>query len=246
MKWFFTVVFVTVAFFGVATASTAFAQTPLPAAQQGKTIYDEASIISRDAAVRMESLHQELYQKTGVGLIILTVPKLQDETIGQLAVRAGHTWGAGKDDKGIVVALSVKDRKVFIATGYGVEGFLPDGKVGRIRDQYGIPFFKKNQFARGLETLSGVLALTSAQEYGVTLNGVTPHRNRVRRPRRSRFSGLLFLLLLLFVFSRRGGLPIIFFGGGGGFGGGGFGGGGFGGGGFGGGGFGGGGAGGSF
>jgi uncharacterized protein len=55
---------------------------------------------------------------------------------------------------------STGDRRVRVEVGYGLEGALPDGKVGAILDQYVIPRFKAGQFGQGL--LDGVDALITA------------------------------------------------------------------------------------
>jgi uncharacterized protein len=253
-----------------AMSGAAQAKTPLPRPSDATSVYDTGNVIDESTEGRMDTLHLELLQKTGFMLLVLTVPRLEDETIDELAVRAGHEWGVGsKKSGGVVVALSVEDRKIFIATGYGAEGFLPDGKVGAIRDE-ARPALKQNDFASGLALVSARVAEAAAAEFDVELTGMPdlPQQGGRRRSCAGSVFGLILLLFLLGSFFGRGrggrggrgggmgglwtgmllGNILSGMGGGrGGFGGGGFGGGGGGfGGGFGGGGFGGGGAGGDF
>ena len=206
----------------------------------------------------MERRHAELFRKTRVAIVVITVPRLEDEELSDFAVRVGSEWGAGKkgEDRGIVVAVTTEEPHIFVATGYGVEGFLPDGRVGSILDRYAVSPLRARSFSLALEETSAALVAACAAEYGVTIEGIDPSA----RPDRSRglpWPGLLFLLLIGLIFVGRSllGIPLglgrhrrgMWYGGG--FGGGGFGSGGFGGGGgggfggFGGGGFGGGGAG---
>jgi uncharacterized protein len=156
--------------------------------------------------------------------------------------------GKKGDDRGIVIALSLDPRKVRVETGYGVEGYLPDGKVGAIMDSEVIPHLREDDFSRGLLQASAALTSVAAQQSNLTIEGLQEKRNQGRTVGRGGggFFGLLFLVFLfLFVLSllrsplltalilsgmgRRGRGPGGF---GGGWGGGGFGGGGFGGGGF--------------
>ena len=60
-------------------------------------------------------------------------------------------WGIGKkgEDKGVLIFLTVKERKIRIETGYGVEGILPDGLVGEILDKYVVPFLKEGNYGKG-------------------------------------------------------------------------------------------------
>jgi len=248
-------------------ATVASAVTPLPA-RDGRSVYDTARVIRAEDVRQMESWHRALYDSTGVAIVVITVPRLEDETIDEFAVRAGSAWGVGKkgDDRGIVIALSMDPRRIHVATGYGVEGYLPDGKVGGILDSEVMPHLKAGDYSRGLLQASAAFTSVAAQQAGLAIDGLQEKRvqGRTRGRGGGGFFGILFLLVILFVvlssirnpvlaalilsgMGRRGRGPGGFGGGfgRGGFGGGGFGGGGFSGGfgGFGGGGFGGGGAG---
>jgi uncharacterized protein len=235
-----------VAFLGLALVARA--DTPLPVHDE-RTVYDGADVIEADDERALESLHRELFEKTGVAIVVVTVPELVDETIDGLALRIGESWGVGKkgEDRGIVVAFAHGDRKVHVATGYGVEGWLPDGRVGAILDAEALPAFRQDRFSAGLRNLSQALAQASADELGAKLEGATPEV-RTPPPAPVGLVGTIlgwaaFLLAAYFLvrrpgllgFALLGGLGRSFgrggsgFGGGGGFGG--FGGGGFGGGG---------------
>lgn len=247
----------------VAAATTALANTPLPA-RGDHSVYDAAGVIDDAHEQQLEATNTELMQRAGVAIVVLTVPKLVDETISELAVRVQQEWGVGikGKDEGVVIALSVADRKIFLATGYGSEGYLPDGKVGEIRDR-ATPALRANDFAGGLVLADLGVAQVAAAAHHVTLTGVPAMAATQRADEQSNLVTLIFLGVFALVaiggmFRGRGGrgggggfgsfaagaLLGSLFGRGGGSGGGGSGGGGFGG--FGGGGGGGGGAGGSF
>ena len=248
-----------VALVAVGSAGVCTAQVPLPP-PGGRSVHDRAGVISEPAEAAMEGLHREVYERTGVAIATVTVPSLDGEPLADFALRVGEEWGVGDkdEDRGIVVALALEEREIFIATGYGVEGYLPDGRVGRLIDRYAIPSLRQNDYSTALLRISEALAAASAAEFGVTLEGITarPRRDGPRSTERLSplriLGGLIFLAVMAYLAIRH---PTLFFllllsgmgrgGHRGGFGGGGFGGGsGFGG--FGGGGFGGGGAGRSF
>jgi uncharacterized protein len=243
----------------LAAASPGAARVTLPPAD-ATSVHDLAQVIAPEDSAAMERLHRELFDKTGVAIVVITVPGLDGEPIEDFALRVGTEWGAGKkgEDRGIVVAFAKAERRVHVATGYGVEEFLPDGRVGGILDTYAIPRFRENDFSQGLLRASQALVGAAAERYGVSIEG------SLRAPARGRggrgggplagLLGLLFMVLLFVLIARHPLLAFLLLSGrgrrGGGFGGGGFRGGGFGGGlgsggfgGFGGGGFGGGGAG---
>jgi len=200
-------------------------------------VNDFANVISPQYEQKLTQVTGELLKKTGVSVVVVTMPDIGGEDYNEYANRLYAAWGIGKkgQDRGVLIFVTLKERKMRIETGYGIEGLIPDGLAGEIRDQYIVPYLKRNQFGEGL--LNGTLAIASiiAKDARVNLTGQVP----VKRPAR-RGSGLLALapifLLLLVLFSmgrgRRGGLwPLLLllfmgrgFGYGGGYGRGGFGG----------------------
>jgi uncharacterized protein len=247
-----------------AAPAAAAVDIPPPA---GRSVHDPAGIIDAATEAVLEARHRALFDATGVAIAVIAVPRLEDEPIEDFALRVATTWGAGRkgEDRGIVIAFALEERRIFVATGYGVEGFLPDGRVGDILDSAVIPLLRRNEFARGLDRASAALAAAAAEEFGVTLEGLPAGIGRPARRAAPiltplELAGLILVLGILAGFlvagvlaAARGGGRRSFrrgYDGWTGFGGGGFGGGGFGGGGgsggfggFGGGGFGGGGAG---
>ena len=216
-----------------------------------------------DPATRrdLDALIEELKAKTGAEIAVVVVESTAPLTAFDYAMKIAEAWkpGARGKDNGVVFLVAVKDRDMFILTGYGVEGVLPDGKVGEIRDRLVVPAFRRGDYAGGIRAGTQAIAEIIATGAGVRLEGV---RSRpAARPQPTLLSSLLPLLVIIIFLILASRFPVgpTMFGGsgmrrrgfGGGFGdgfGGGFGGGGGGGGfgGFGGGGFGGGGAGGKW
>jgi uncharacterized protein len=241
-------------------ASAALAVVPQVPAVPREYVVDLAGIVNNNAKVRLDGYLRELEQKTTAQFVVLTVTSLQGEPIDQFSINVAHNkWKLGQKgkDNGVLLTVSLKDRKYRFEIGYGLEGVLPDSFVGTVGREYLVPYFKKGDYSDGIFAAAVAVSGRIASSQGVKITGMPELRNAyARRQGKGGLAGtiftLLFLvgavilfiknprlfLLLLFASSmggRRGGW------GGGGFGGGGFGGGGsFGGGG--GGGFGGGGA----
>ena len=233
----------------VALPAAALVRLPPP---EDRSIHDLAGVLSPDTVSALEARHTELFRKTGVALVVVTIRNVEGEPLGDFAVRVAKEWGVGKkgQDRGIVVANPTGEPHIFVATGYGVEGYLPDGRVGGILDRYVVGPLRSRDFDGAVRMTSAALTQASAQEFRVTIGG-TPEVSSgapIRRPLsavRVVFQLLLALIVLIILIRNPSLLFLLLLsgrGGRGGFSGGGFGGsGGFGG--FGGGGFGGGGAG---
>jgi uncharacterized protein len=235
---------------------SSLAQQPFP--RPKGLINDFANVISPSYEQQLESITTELLNKTDTPVVVVTMPDIGGEDYNEYANRLYETWGIGKkgEDRGVLIFVAIKERKMRIEVGYGLEGIIPDGLAGEIRDRYMIPYLKQNKFGEGLLNGTAAVAQIIAKDAGVKLTGQVPVKApKKRRSRFSFFPLLLIFFLFIFLGRRRGGswiffLPLLMGGGGPRYGGGGFGGsfGGFGGGfgGFGGGMSGGGGAGGSF
>lgn len=80
-----------------------------------------------------------------------------------------NEYGIGRDDKGILILLSVEDRDVRIEVGNALEEYINDAKAGRLMDIYAIPDFKENKFSDGLiklqdGTMKELSALMNGEE----------------------------------------------------------------------------------
>ncbi len=231
-------------------------------------VLDQAGMLSggeERALARKLTMYEDT---TSTAIVVVTLTSLDGAPVDDYAISLGREWGIGQKEKdnGVVVLVSKDDRKMFIATGYGVEGALPDAIANRIVERIMTPAFRQGRFYAGLDRGTDAIIEATMGEYTATESVSSSESD----------DGIsttliyIFLILAYFIGSsfwrrgggkkkgakkskrRHGGLPIIIWGGGGSHGGGGFGGGGSGGfggggfGGFGGGSFGGGGAGGSW
>ena len=226
-------------------------------------VSDFAHVLSPEATERLDSICSQLdHSAANAQIAVVTVKTLDGDDPADYADQLETRWKMGKkgSDRGVLVLLAVNDHKYRIEVGYGLEGILPDGKVGDIGRSM-IPDLRNNDFDGAMTLAVGQVAEDIADDAHVTLNLNAAAPQPQQQMEQEHSSGLGQLLLLIFVLIFFGGFSLLrmlfgwglFFGGwggggwGGGSGGAGFGGGGGDGfGGFGGGSFGGGGAGGSW
>lgn len=220
-------------------------------------VLDQAGMLTDVERQRLAQKLTAFEDTTSTAIVVVTVPRLDGVPISDYAISLGREWGVGQEgkDNGVVVLVSEEDRQMFIATGYGVEGALPDAVANRIIDQVMTPAFRQGQFYAGLDRGTDAIIQATRGEFTADQSRSSSEGGPT--------TALLFILLILVYFvgnsfrrrgrgrgarrsrRRHGNMPVVIWGGGGSRGGGGFsGGGGFGG--FGGGSFGGGGAGGSW
>ncbi len=171
--------------------------------QNHNWVNDYGNLISSRAEQVMNSLAQEVKQKTGAEIAILTVDNLQGLSHQDYATRLFEKWGIGEKNKdnGILFLLSIEDRKIWIETGYGMEAIIPDGKAGQILDENIVPFFKQGDYDRGF--YNGMLAATEiiAKDAGVQITGQgqaqVVRQNRSSRSRREKGGGLFMVIIFI-------------------------------------------------
>src|SRR5207245_2463646 len=98
---------------------------------------------------------------------VCTVPDLGDWTKEEFAVDLFRKWGLGHGKKhadGLLVLLvpgKPGHRKIKVEVGYGLEGLLPDGKLGALIDQYAVPALRRNDYGDAavklVDAFAGVL-----------------------------------------------------------------------------------------
>jgi len=170
-------------------------------------VNDFAGLIPQGDRQRMEILTKEVLQKTGTSLVVVTMETIGDADVPTYVNQLYQTWGIGKkgEDKGVLIFLALKERRIRIETGYGVEGILPDGRVGEILDTYVVPFLKEGQYGKGLYNALAAVSDVIAKDANVELTGeLKVYRPPRRRVRRIGLFPLFIIIFILFSFLRRG------------------------------------------
>lgn len=135
-------------------------------------VNDFADVIDDEVEDELQAIGASLYNQTTAQVVVVTVDSLDGYDVSEYALELGREWGVGSEesDNGVILLLSVNDRQVTIQVGYGLEGCLPDGKTGRVLDQYGVPHFTYDDFSTGLADTYKVLVSAVCEEYGVELS----------------------------------------------------------------------------
>ncbi|WP_185878603.1 TPM domain-containing protein [Blattabacterium cuenoti] len=120
-----------------------------------KKIYpvnDYAGVLSH---IQIQKLNEKLIQyskKTSTEILISIVRDLYGEDPNFLASKWGNKWHIGKKYKnnGIIILLSMNDKKISIQNGYGIEPYLTDFTTRRIIQKIK-PLLKKNLYYEAID-----------------------------------------------------------------------------------------------
>jgi uncharacterized protein len=191
-------------------------------------VADFAHVLSPETTQRIDSLCGQLsHSKANAQIEVVTIRTLDGDDIDDFTNRLEEKWKIGKkgSDRGVVLLFAIQDHKRRIEVGFGLEGILPDAKVGDIGRSM-VPALRAADYDRAVTT--GVLQIANviAADAGVPLQAQPQSQPQPqyihREPHHTSAIGLLFrigLIVLVLVFlGARGlfgfGLGMLFGGGG--------------------------------
>jgi uncharacterized protein len=162
---------------------------PAPAAY----FNDYANVVSPGTVAQLNQKLEDFERQSSDQIVVAIFPKLQsDSDVADYAVQVFRSWGVGQKDKnnGAVLFVFVQDHKLFLQTGYGLEGVLPDALCKRIIDEQITPRFKAGDYDGGLTAgVAAILAATKGEYQGTGTTVAAHHKS----------SGFGTVILIVFV-----------------------------------------------
>lgn len=144
---------------GFTALSAAEVLVPSP----GSYFHDEVGVIDQTTENAINSKLADYERATSNQIIVGIYKHMQsDNSVADYCTRVAQSWGVGQKghNNGAVLFVFVDDHKLYISTGYGLEGSLPDALCHRIIEEEITPYFKKGDFKHGI--ISGLNAIISA------------------------------------------------------------------------------------
>ncbi len=174
-----------------------------------RMVNDFSQLLSDNNRAALENKLQSFYYQTSTQIYVIILDDIHGYDIADFTFQLGEKWGVGTKgkDNGIVILMNPSaDRMhgdVFIATGYGLEEFVPDAITNRIVEYDMVPYFKEQRYYDGLDAATTtIIELTegkyTADEY-------------IQRRAGSGGAGTVigfiffFIILMSFVWGRRSG-----------------------------------------
>ena len=117
------------------------------------------NILSPSAVATMDSILYALEEKTGIQTLVVAVTGIEGGDCFDFAYRLGKEMGIGQKERnnGLVILLSTDERCIQFATGYGLEGVLPDAICKRIQSRHMVEHFGKDDWDAGM--VAGIRAV---------------------------------------------------------------------------------------
>jgi len=142
------------------------------------------------------SLNEKLLafsNETSTQIYVVSYDSLQGYDIADYAVRLAEKWGIGQKgkDNGILVLVSLADRKVTIQVGYGLESVVPDIVCGRLIENVIKPEFSEGRYYNGLDSATNVIMSLTRGEFTA---------DKYMKNNREDIPAIVFFLIIVFIF----------------------------------------------
>ncbi len=171
-----------------------------------RLVNDFANILSQSEIDQLESGLVKFDNATSTQIVVVTVSSLEGYDPADFAFTIGEKWGVGQKgkDNGLIVMVKPKQEnsrgQVFIATGYGLEGVLPDAVINStVVDYEMIPRFKENDYFGGIVAGINVIMDITKGEYTAE-----EYKQNVGQNKEAGIVPALIIFILIFVFIMRG------------------------------------------
>jgi uncharacterized protein len=117
-------------------------------------VIDQAGILSEQFKFHLNNKLKEEYTKTGKQIEIVIISSLEGDPIETYSIKLFDKWKLGnkKEDKGVLVLISINDHKSRIEVGRGLEGTLTDLASHRILKNAN-PFLKNKDYESGINLI---------------------------------------------------------------------------------------------
>lgn len=145
---------------------------PKPAlAEQNRLVWQYTDFLDEHELQQLDAKLTTFARETSNRILVIVVDTLCGLPESDLAFDIGEKWGIGKAgfDNGIVFLIKPNgtpgERKVFIATGYGLEGAIPDLRARQVIQGYVIPNFKAGNYYVGIDKATDALMAMAKGEY---------------------------------------------------------------------------------
>jgi uncharacterized protein len=126
---------------------------PVPVPPMQSRVVDLTKTLKPSEAEALRQQIASIENESQAQLAVLIVPTTGEDSIEQYATRVFAAWKLGREqeDDGMLLLVALKDRRMRIEVGTGLESSVTDIQAARIIDEQMTPAFRKGDFAGGIE-----------------------------------------------------------------------------------------------
>ncbi|MGH8093465.1 MAG: TPM domain-containing protein [Chthoniobacterales bacterium] len=160
---------------------------------------DYAGVVDQQTALKMNEELAQFERETSTQIVVAIYHTMQSESsVADYTQRIAQTWGVGQKghNNGAVLFVFIENHQMFIQTGYGLEGALPDATCFDITHNVIAPHFKEGDYAGGLQ--AGITAMMQAVRGEYKGTGRT-HQEEGKNDHGFPVGLIIFLIVFFFI-----------------------------------------------
>ena len=199
-----------------------------------KRVNDLAGILTASQITELTAILENIEKRTTAQVAVVIIDSLNGRNLEDYSINLAQNWGKNKGlgqkklDNGVLILVAMKERKIRIEVGYGLEPVLTDGKCGYIIRALMVPYFKSKQYYQGIKNAVVKIRGVITKESDISEEDIKKYQKKKESALSVLFKLFILLIIILSVFippkNRKGGGGFWYGGFGGSSGGGGFGG----------------------
>lgn len=178
-----------------------------------KRVNDNADILTPYQEMELEQKLQTVEAKTSSQIAVLTINSLQGENLEDYSMRVAEQWKLGQQefDNGALLLIALKEKKIRIEVGYGLESIITDLKSGYIIRNSIVPPFKEGNYFKGISAGSIAISGLITEEFEITDEQLQKYQTQQKENKKIHLPFGLIVFLFMIIFGgfgrrRRGGL----------------------------------------
>ncbi|MER2107708.1 MAG: TPM domain-containing protein [Solibacillus sp.] len=178
-------------------SATVYAEVP-ERPSSNTYVYDKAGVIDDAAEEEMRAVIKQIEQETSNQIVLMTIDTIGDMEAFEFGQQVIRNWGVGQKDvdNGMLIFVTTGQgagkNDIWISIGQGLGGDYPDGKLGRIIDEYMMESLKNGDFTAAFSAVLNVIK----QEMLGEIENADPEAMEVEM---GNFELILWLLVFLVI-----------------------------------------------
>jgi uncharacterized protein len=146
-------------------------------------VSDFAGVLEAPAREEIARYCARVERATGAQIAIVTVDDIGEAALEDAANDLFRRWGVGAKgkDEGLLLLLVVKERRMRLEVGRGLEPVIPDGMAGMLLDRMR-PALRSGRYAEALGSAAHALGQRIAASKGVVIDDTSTPRTRAVEP----------------------------------------------------------------
>lgn len=158
-------------FFSLSAAISFAKEIPVKANIQ---VYDFAGVLAPGESEMIQKALKDWQDSTSIEMAVIIDASLEDEDVFDYSLKIAQSWGIGdkSTNNGILLYISVGDKKIFMHIGPGLQGVIPDALGKRIIENQLKPAFREKKYGEGISAAILTLQQLAAGTYQGDANAI--------------------------------------------------------------------------